>query len=157
MSGIFHFHLIPLYWGSLMPKWKAVFPNHVKFSRNFGFLRRFLMLAGIIVGFLKSLFEPFIVLKTTVSILRFQCKNRFEKWAPLGWDIWKNKIWLPVLHWNCGIDRVVLSTIKGSNRVFKNQKILPESLKNDLKNPKLRELLIGKKGFPFWYMGPLNW
>ena len=89
LSGIFH--LIPLYWGSLMPKWKAVFPNQVKFSHNFGFLRRFLRLAGKIVGFLKSLFEPFIVLKTTVSIPRFQCKNRFEKWTPQGWDIWEKQ------------------------------------------------------------------
>ena len=36
-------------------------------------------LAGKIFRFLKTPFVPFIVLKTTVSIPRFQCKNRFEK------------------------------------------------------------------------------
>ena len=34
---------------------------------------------------------------------------------------------------------VVLSTIKGTNGVFKNWKILHKSLENGLKNPKLRE------------------
>ena len=43
------------------------------------------------------------------------------------------------LHSNRGIETVVLSTIKATNGVFKNQKILPASLKNDLKNPKLQE------------------
>ena len=41
------------------------------------------------------------------------------------------------LHWNRGIKRVVLSTIKGTNGDFKNQKILPASLRNGLKIPKL--------------------
>ena len=36
-------------------------------------------LTGIIFRSLKTPFVPFIVLKTTVSIPRFQCKNRFEK------------------------------------------------------------------------------
>ena len=43
------------------------------------------------------------------------------------------------LHWNRGIEVVVLSTIRCTNRVFKNRKIFPASLKNGLKNPKLRE------------------
>ena len=43
------------------------------------------------------------------------------------------------LHWNRGIETVVLSTMKGTNGVFKKRKILPTSLKNGLKNAKLRE------------------
>ena len=43
------------------------------------------------------------------------------------------------LLWNRGIETVVLSTIKGTNGVFKNQKIFPTRVKNGLKNPKLRE------------------
>ena len=43
------------------------------------------------------------------------------------------------LRWNRGTKAVVLSTIKGMNGVSKNQKILPVSLKNGLKNLKLRE------------------
>ena len=70
-------------------RWKAFFPNQVRFSRNFGFLRRFLRLVGKIFGYLKTLFVPFIVLKTTVSITRFRCKNRFEKRTTLGRDIWE--------------------------------------------------------------------
>ena len=73
-----------------MHKWKASFPNQVRFSRNFGFLRRFLRLVGKIFGFLKTPFVPFIVLKTTVLIPRFQCKNRFEKRTTLARDICKN-------------------------------------------------------------------
>ena len=46
-------------------------------------------------GFLKTPFVHFIVLKTTVSIPWFQCKNRFEKRTTLGRDIWeKNKMGL---------------------------------------------------------------
>ena len=73
-----------------MPNRKVIFPHQVRFSCNFGFLRRFLRLAGKIFGFLKTLFVPFIVLKTTVSIPRFQCKNRFEKRTTLARDICKN-------------------------------------------------------------------
>ena len=40
--------------------------------------------------FLKTPFVPFIVLEMTVSIPRFQCKNRFEKRTTLGRDICKN-------------------------------------------------------------------
>ena len=43
------------------------------------------------------------------------------------------------LHWDRGIETVILSTMKGTNAVFKNLKILPRSLKNGLKNPKLQE------------------
>ena len=43
------------------------------------------------------------------------------------------------LHWNRGIEAVVLSTIRGTNGVFKNRVFFPTSLKNVLKNPKLRE------------------
>ena len=45
---------------------------------------------GIFFLFLKTPFVPFIVLKTTVSIPRFQCKNRFEKRTTVGRDICKN-------------------------------------------------------------------
>ena len=40
--------------------------------------------------FLKTSFVPFIVLTTTVSIPRFQCKNRFEKRTTVGRDTCKN-------------------------------------------------------------------
>ena len=43
------------------------------------------------------------------------------------------------LHWNCGMETVVLRTIKCPNEVFKNWKNLPTSLKSGLKNPKLWE------------------
>ena len=43
-------------------------------------------LQGKIFRFLKTLFVPFNVLKTTITIQRFQCKNRFEKWTTLGRD-----------------------------------------------------------------------
>ena len=33
-------------------------------------------------------FVPFIVLKMTVSISRFQCKNRVKKQTPLGREIY---------------------------------------------------------------------
>ena len=58
------------------------------------------------------------------------------------------------LLWNRGIETVVLSTIIGTNRVFKYPKKIPESFKNRLKNPKLRENLtwFGKKGFIFRHM-----
>ena len=61
------------------------------------------------------------------------------------------------LHWNRGIEMVVLSTMKGTNGVFKNPKNFPASLKNCLKNPKLWENLtwLGKKGFSFWHLWPL--
>ena len=72
-----------------MPNLKAIFPNQVRFSRNFGFLRPFLRLAGKIFGFLKTPFVPFIVLKTTVSIPWFQCKNRFENRTTVGREICK--------------------------------------------------------------------
>ena len=130
-----------------MPKWKTFFPNPVKFSRNLGFLRWFLKLAGKNFGYLKTLFVPFIVLKTTVSIPRFQCKNQFEKLTALGQDIWEKPKWgcglvsramfeifLQIsrhrvvrfsnrsFHWNRGIKTVVLSTIIDTNGAFKYQK-----------------------------------
>ena len=43
------------------------------------------------------------------------------------------------LHWNRGIEAVVLSTIRGTNGVFKNQNFFSASLENGLKNPKLQE------------------
>ena len=51
----------------------------------------------IIFVFLKTPFVPLIVLKTTASIPRSQCKNRFEKRTTVGWDICKNvfKHWMP--------------------------------------------------------------
>ena len=78
----------------------------------------------------------FVFLKYLVPVVRFS--NRF-------------------LHWNCGIEMVVLSTIKSTNGVFENWKILPKSIKSCLKNPKLREKLelIRKKGFSFRYLWPL--
>ena len=48
-----------------------------------------------------------------------------------------------------------MSTIKGTNGVFKNPKFFPSSLKKCLKNPKLRAVkldLIGEKGFSFRHM-----
>ena len=124
--------------------------------------------------FLKTPFVTLIVLKTTASIPRFQCKNRFENgppWAEILAKMFLNmacqtKPWPHFvfsqlsrprvvrfsnrfLHWNRGIETVVLSTIKGTNGVFKNPKIFPASLKNRLKNPKLRENLtwLGKMAF----------
>ena len=88
LSGIFH--LIPLYWGSLIPKWKAFLPNQVQFSRNLGFFRWFLTSMDKIFIIFFTPFLPFIVLKTTVLNTRFQRKNRFEKRTTLGWDICKN-------------------------------------------------------------------
>ena len=127
-----------------MPKWKAIFPKQVRFSRNFGFLRRFLRLAGKIFGFLKTPFVLLIVLKTTASIPRFQCKNRFQKRPTVGGDYWEKTKWdhglvwhamfktfLQIsrptvvhfsnrfLNWNRGIETVILSTIKGTNKVKK--------------------------------------
>ena len=88
LSGIFH--LIPLYWGSLIPKWKAFLPNQVQFSRNLGFFRWFLtFIYKIFINFFAP-FVRFIVLKTFVLNTRFQRKNRFEKRTTLGWDICKN-------------------------------------------------------------------
>ena len=100
-----------------MPKWKAIFPNQVRFSRNFGFLRRFLRLAGKIFGFLKTPFVPFIVLKTTVSMPRFQCKNRFEKRTALGRDIWEKPKWGCGLVWRA-MFKNIFANISGQGGPF---------------------------------------
>ena len=126
-----------------------------------------------VFGYLKTLFVPIIVLKITVSIPRFQWKDWFEKWTTLYLDICKKELNMarktisqphfvfsnisarggpflkPILHWNHGIETFVLSTIKGPKRVFKTPKKFPTSLKNCLKNQKLRENLtrLGKKAF----------
>ena len=42
----------------------------------------------------------------------------------------------PILHWNRGIETVILSTINGTNGVFKISNKFASSLKNRLKNPK---------------------
>ena len=42
---------------------------------------------GQILWIFSDLFVAFMVLKTTVLITRFQCKNRFEKRSNLAWDI----------------------------------------------------------------------
>ena len=158
-----------------MPKWKAFFPNRVKFSRNFWFLRQFLRLLGIFFWVLKTLFGPFIVLKTNVSMPWFQCKIGFKNGPPrakifekkqngvavwfcvpclkffykyprTGWSAFQTEL---CKYWNRGIETVVLSTIIGTNGVFKYPKKIPMSFKNRLKNPKLRENLtwLGKKAF----------
>ena len=102
----------------------------------------------------KTPFLPFIVLKTTFWISRLQCKNRFEKQTTLGRDICKiilsvarqtkrqphfvfSQINQPrvvcflnrFLHWNRGIETVILSKIKGTNGIFKNPTKFPRASK----------------------------
>ena len=106
LSGIFH--LIPLYWGSLIPKWKAFLPNQVQFSRNLGFFRWFLTFIYKIFTIFFAPFVRFIVLKTFVLNTRFQRKNRFEKQPSLSRDI-KEKPILFFLKY-LGSDWVVFQT-----------------------------------------------
>ena len=73
---------------------KPFFPNRVKFSRNFWFLRQFLRLVGNFFGVLKTLFGPFIVLKTNVSMPWFQCKIGFKNGPPRAAIFEKNKMGL---------------------------------------------------------------
>ena len=171
MSRIFH--LSAPYLESQMPKWIAFFPNQVKFSRNLGFLRRFLKLVGKISDIQKLrlylLFyskRPFwshgfnekISLKNgppcaEIFVKKFKHGTQNQTATPFcffsnilaqGGPFLK-----PILHWNHGIETLVLSTIKGPKRVFKTPKKFPTSLKNCLKNKKLRENLtrLGKKAF----------
>ena len=156
-----------------MPKWKAFYPNWVKFSRHFWFLRQFLRLAGIFFLVLKTLFGPFIVLKTNVSVPWFRCKIVYKTGHPGPRYLRKKKMGLRLVlramfvmflqisrhmvvrfsnrsfHWNCEIERVILSTIICTNGVFKYQRKIPMSFKTRLKNPKLQENLtwLGKKAF----------
>ena len=104
LSGIFH--LIPLYWGSLIPKWKAFLPNQVQFSCNLGFLRWFLTFIDKIVIYLFTPFVPFIVLKTTVLNTRFQRKNRFEKRTTLSRDIEEKAILVRGLVWHAMLKHI---------------------------------------------------
>ena len=66
-----------------MPVW----PDQVRFSRKLGFFRPFLRYIAKFCKFFFDLFVAFMVVKTTVLITRFQCKNRFEKRSNLARDI----------------------------------------------------------------------
>ena len=71
-------------------KMTSIFAHSIWILQKLSEIEAKLRLAGKIFGFLKTPFVPFIVLKTTVSIPRFQCKNRFEKRTTLARDICKN-------------------------------------------------------------------
>ena len=62
-------------------------------------------------------FVPFIVLKTTVSISRFQRKNRFEKRPTLGWDIWENPFLAGGLVW-CAVLKYIFANISAQSGSF---------------------------------------
>ena len=132
--------------------------------------RQFLRLLGNFFVVSKTLFGPFLVIKTNVSMPWFQCKIGLKTGHPRPRYLRKNKMGLQFgfachvlqtsrhrvvrfsnqsFHWNRGIETVVLSTIIGTNGVFKYPKFFPASFKNHLKNPKLRENLtgLGKKVF----------
>ena len=152
-----------------MPKWKAFYPNWVKFSRHFWFLRQFLRLAGIFFSFKNS----FCIFYWTSQCHGFNAKLVYKTGHPGPRYLRKKKMGLRLVlramfvmflqisrhmvvrfsnrsfHWNCEIERVILSTIIGTNGVFKYPKKIPMSFKNRLKNPKLRENLtwLGKKAF----------
>ena len=64
VSGIFH--LIPLYWGSQIPKWKAFLPNQVQFSLQFRVFEVIFDVHG--QNFHNFFFTRFIVLKTTLLL-----------------------------------------------------------------------------------------
>ena len=70
-------------------------------ATDFGFLRPFSRLAGKNIQFLITSFVPLIVLKTTASIPRFQCKNQFEKRTTVirkkGFSF--RYLW-PLIEWN---------------------------------------------------------
>ena len=68
----------------------SVWPNQVRFSRKLGFFRPFLRYTAKFCESFFNLFVAFMVLKTIVSISRFQRKNRFEKRTNLARDIFKN-------------------------------------------------------------------
>ena len=136
---------------------------------------------GNFVGFLKIPFVPFILLNMTVSISRVQFKNRFKKQTTLGWFIWEKKqngvvVWFSVpclkmflqisrprvvcfsnrfLHWNLGINMVVLSLVKGTNRVKKSKNafsfrhLWPEMEWNQVKYPSvliIKDVVLGVIG-----------
>ena len=62
-------------------------------------------------------FVPFIVLKMTVPISRFQRKNRFEKWPTVGWDIWEKPFSARGLVW-CAVLEYIFANISAQSGSF---------------------------------------
>ena len=74
----------------------------MNFTDGLVFLQFWVFVAIFEVHIQKSFFapfEPFILLKMSVSISRFQCKNRFEKGPALSWDIWEKSFLAEGLVW----------------------------------------------------------
>ena len=98
MNEVFH-HLFRSY----------ICPNRYPFCRfffKFGLLRLFLKFMAELCPSFNPLFVAFIVLKMTILISRFHCKNRFEKLSTLTQDIWAN-IFRPFAR-NSFISRAIL-------------------------------------------------
>ena len=62
-------------------------------------------------------FVPFIVIKMTVPISRFQRKNRFEKWPTVGWDIWEKQFSARGLVW-CAVLEYIFANISAQSGSF---------------------------------------
>ena len=100
-------------------KMTSIFAHSIWILQKLSEIEAKLRLAGKIFGFLKTPFVPFIVLKTTVSIPRFQCKNRFEKRTALGRDIWEKPKWGCGLVWRAMFKNIFANILGEGGPFFK--------------------------------------